>query len=250
MPVCPRSLWGDPIRPGGIMIFMSLHVENDPSRNRTHGVTQILDAVRFDEPGAQDRLFELVFGELYHLARRQLAHERGPVTLQPTALVNEAYLRLFGGASGAAEGDGSTFENRRHFFGAAAQAMHRICVDYARRRRAAKRGGAHRLDTGAAGDGEFSSPTSSPARKGPDEPAVFDRDPVQVLAVDEALARLAKEDAELVEIVRLRYFMDLSLDDTAKALGISRRTVASRWRLAKAWLFEALKDFKEPSGAE
>lgn len=198
-------------------------------RDLTHNVTLILEAIRCNDIGARDRLIELVYGELHGLARQRLARERPGVTLQPTALVNEAWLRLFGASEGVSQmpGAASTFENRRHFFGAAAVAMHRICVDYARRRRAVKRGGAR-------------SSQYSPDEKAGMEPAVFDRDPVQVIAIDEALAHLDRQDPELVEIVRLRYFVDLNLDDTAKVLGISRRTVANRWRQARAWLHRAL----------
>lgn len=359
------------MKPDGIMDPMCEPGEKSPSNGRPQFVTRILSAIRRDDPGARDRLMELVYGELYGLARRQLAREGGNKTLQPTALVNEAWLRLFGGdphpdppdrgrdaerdqggsvnearasqhgcthvgtpaagegqgldsrlrgndegagaqstaggdcATSTAEGGGETstagggcatstaggdcatpaadgdcatstaggvggpfFENRRHFFAAAAKAMHRICVDYARKRRAAKRGGRPaaadmRPEGGedAAAEGSRAPSTagggcapataeggraasSLPAAKwvsSDAEIATFDRDPTEVLALDEALARLANEDPELVEIVRLRYFVELSLDDTAKVLGISRRTVANRWRLARAWLHRALE---------
>jgi len=186
----------------------------------THSVTRLLDAVRQQTPGAQDRLWEAVHSELHLMARQRMADEHGPRTLQPTALVNEAYLRLFAG------GDGS-FENRRHFFAAAARAMHRICVDDARRRKRLKRGGG--VTTAELGQ----------------EPAVFDRDHTEVLAVDEALTKLEVESPELAELVRLKYFVGLSLDETADTLGIARRTVVNQWRLARAWLHAALADDAE-----
>ena len=205
----------------------AMHESTEPDSDlpRTHSVTNFLEAVAREEEGAFDSLLELVIDELRRLARRQLAREPGANTLQPTSLVNEAYLRLFDDTK-------VSFANRRHFFGAAAIAMHRICVDSARKRRSAKRGGG--IDTQALAD----------------DPPCFDRDPLQVLAVDEALNRLSEHDPELVEIVRLRYFVDLSLEDTAEVLGISRRTVASRWRLARAWLFDALREFRPPLSAE
>lgn len=188
----------------------------------THFVTTLLDAMRHEAPGAQARLWEAVYAELHQMARGFMADERGARTIQPTALVNEVYLRLF------ASGNGS-FENRRHFFAAAARAMHRICVDDARRRRRQKRGG------------------GVTAAELLDEPAVFDRDALEVLAVDEAMAKLELESSELAELVRLKYFVGLSLDEIADTLGISRRTVVNQWRLARAWLHAALADDNEQS---
>lgn len=185
--------------------------------NETHFVTNLLDAVRQGTPGAQDRLWEAVYAQVHGLARRLMAGEYEAKTLQPTALVNEVYLRLFAGGEGS-------FENRRHFFAAAARAMHRICVDDARRRRRLKRGG-------GVAPGDLDG-----------EPAVFDRDPVEVIAIDDALVRLGAESPELAELVRFRYFVGLSLDETAEAMGIARRTVVNKWRLARAWLHAALAD--------
>lgn len=185
-------------------------------------VTILLAAVRHEAPGARERLWEVVYAELHQMARGFMADERGARTIQPTALVNEAYLRLFAGGNGS-------FENRRHFFAAAARAMHRICVDDARRRKRLKRGG-----------GVASVEIH-------DEPAVFDRDALEVLAVDEAMAKLELESSELAELVRLKYFVGLSLDEIADTLGISRRTVVNQWRLARAWLHAALADDAEQS---
>jgi RNA polymerase sigma factor (TIGR02999 family) len=137
--------------------------------------------------------------------------------------VNEAYLKLFGnGIANATEGGCATFENRRHFFAAAARAMHQIRLDDARKRRRLKRGGGLAV------------------ARTDEDPAVFDHDQVDVLALDEALAKLSDERPELVELVRLRFFVGLSLDESADVLGVSRRTVANRWRLARAWLYGAL----------
>lgn len=183
----------------------------------THFLTSLLNAVRHETPGAQERLWEAVYTELHQMARGYLANEQREQTLQPTALVNEVYLRLFGG-------DGGGFENRRHFFAAAGRAMHRICVDDARRRRRLKRGGGI-----VAGELE-------------EEPAAFDRDPIEVLAIDEALTSLGQESPELAELVRLKYFVGLNLDEAAEVMGVARRTVVNQWRLARAWLHAALAD--------
>lgn len=195
----------------------------------TQGLTQLLDAVHQGDDSAAERLWQAVFHELREIAAAQLAAEHGPRTLQPTALVNEVYLRMFGkgpNPGSLPNGKGVAaphFQNRRHFFAAAARAMHQILVDDARTRRRLKRGGNLRRV-------ESNEP----------HPASEAADPAEVLAVDEALAKLAAEQPELVEIVRLRYFIGMTLDETADALAISRRTVATRWRLAKAWLFEAI----------
>lgn len=187
----------------------------------THAVTRLLDAARQGDEAAAERLWRTVQDELRGMAAAQMVREHGPRTLQPTALVNEVYLRLF-----AAD---NHFENRRHFFAAAARAMHQILVDDARTRRRLKRGG------------------DRPRRPLADEPAPHEADPAEVLALDEALVRLGAEQPELVDIVRLRYFVGLTLDETADVLGIARRTVAYRWRLAKAWLYEAMTGDAPPS---
>lgn len=217
------------------MICMPDPTQNATVCDQTRAVTRLLDAVRAGEPAAHDRLIELVYGELHQMARRQLAREKGGITLQPTALVNEAWMRLFGAAvrkpaapdveapdNNAEAQRIETFENRRHFFAAAAEAMRRICVDDARRRTSVKRGG-------GVGAVELA-----------EAPAAPERDPLQVLAVNDALAQLASIDKELAEIVRLRYFMNLGLEDTAGVLGMSRRKVAYRWRMARAWLHREL----------
>lgn len=181
-----------------------------------HTVTRLLAAVHTGDNGAANRLWQVVALELRTLAQARMAAEHGCRTLQPTALVNEVYLRLFAGASRP------SFENRHHFFAAAARAMHQILVDDARTRRRLKRGGDRQREQLAdlsAGDAP---------------------DPAEILAVDEALARLGDDQPDWLEVVRLRYFVGLNLDEAAEVLGVSRRTVATRWRLAKAWLHEAM----------
>jgi len=159
----------------------------------------------------------LIYEDCRRIAARQLRRERPEHTLDPTALVHEMYLRLV-------DQRRATWENRAQFFGIAARLMRRILVDHARSRHRAKRGGTVTLvSLGAAGD----------------EPGVGqERD---VLAIDEALQRLAAVDEDQVRIVELRFFAGLTVEETAIALGRSPRTVKREWRLAKAWLFRELE---------
>jgi RNA polymerase sigma factor (TIGR02999 family) len=178
-------------------------------------ITELLSQAGAGDELARGRLWSAVYDELRGLARAQLANERGGHVLQPTALVHEAYFRLVGG-------DGIQFNGRGHFFSAAARAMRQIRVDDARNRQRLKRGGgrgAQRLD----------------------EPvAVFDDDPTTVIAIDEALERLHALDPRKGELVTLRYFAGLTEEETAAALGVSRRTVQQDWKLARAWLHREL----------
>lgn len=185
------------------------------SGSSSQSVTRLLTAIGQGDEAARSKLWRLVYDELHHVARRQLAREAPGRTLQPTSLVHEVFLRLTAG--GAVQ-----FENRRHFFGAAARAMRQIRIDDARRRGRVKRGGGKR-------PGVVDQ-----------EPAVFDQDPAQVLAVDEALKRLEQMDPRKAEVVTLRYFTGLTEEETAAALDLSRRTVQMEWRLAKAWLHREL----------
>ena len=161
---------------------------------------------------AADHLLPLVYDELRELARRNLANEPAGLTLQATALVHEAYMRL--GADPAARWD-----SRRHYFAAAAIAMRRILVERARRHAGPRRGG-----------GRARIPLED-AEMAADAPA-----PVDWLALDDALAALERQDPELAELVSLRYFAGLNIDQTAQALGISPRTVDRNWKVATAFL--------------
>jgi RNA polymerase sigma factor (TIGR02999 family) len=158
----------------------------------------------------------LVYDELRRLAAQRLAHERPGQTLQPTALVHEAYLRLVGG------GTPPRWDGRGHFFAAAAEAMRRILVDNARRKRSSKHGGGQtRLDADAL-------PLAAPA---PSE---------DLLALDEALDRLAARDRVKAELVKLRYFAGMTIAEAADVLGISVATAKRYWTFSRAWLYEAI----------
>jgi RNA polymerase sigma factor (TIGR02999 family) len=184
-------------------------------------VTQILDAIRRGDATA-DELVALVYEELRKLASRELVGERPGHTLQATALVHEAYLRLLGSGE-------QSWENRGHFFAAAAEAMRRILVESARRKGAQKRGG--RLSRHA-----FSEEGHIGDSIRPDE----------LIAVDEALDRLAAVDEQAAALVKLRYFGGLTINETANVLGISSRTADRLWAYAKAWLIKDLCDFDTP----
>jgi RNA polymerase sigma-70 factor (ECF subfamily) len=178
-------------------------------------ITRLLETAARD-PRAAARLYDAVYNELQALARSSMRRESSGHTLQPTALVNEAYLRLL-------PGEGSGWQNRGHFFGAAAQAMRRILVDHARRRNAVKRGdGAIRV-------------TFSDLNVDSEEADV------DVEALDEALKQLRQEDERLEQVVTMRYFAGLSIEQTAAALGTSPATVKRDWNFARAWLFERLR---------
>jgi RNA polymerase sigma factor (TIGR02999 family) len=179
-------------------------------------VTSILSAIEQGDPQAAERLLPLVYDELRKLAARKLARERPGQTLQATALVHEAYLQLVD-----AEGR-RPWQGRGHFFAAAAEAMRRILIDSARRKRRPKHGGdRHRVDLGDAGDAIA--------------PPVAD-----LLALDEALEKLAAEDKDSADLVKLRYFAGLSLAEAAEALGLPARTAGRRWAYARAWLSEEM----------
>jgi len=174
-------------------------------------ITDLLVAWNDGRPEALEDLLPLVYAELRRLATGYLRHERGDHTLQPTALVHEAYLRLV-------DQRRVKWRNRAHFYGIAARMMRRVLVDHARARRAARRGGGVELMPLV----ENLASTST-------------RD-VDVLALDEALERLAALDERQARIVELKYFGGLSIEETAEVLGISDATVAREWTAARAWL--------------
>lgn len=179
-------------------------------------VTRILSDLAHGDERAAAQLLPLVYDELRRLAAARLAAEPSGNTLQPTALVHEAYLRLVGPT------DEVRWENRGHFFAAAAEAMRRILVDAARRKRTEKHGGRrHRVDL-------------------PDVPAEPEVANEQLLALDAALTRFAAEDSVAARVVELRHFAGLSIEEAAAVLGLSRATAYRHWTYARAWLRDAV----------
>ena len=178
--------------------------------------TLLLTAVENGDPKATEELLNLLYGELRRLAASKMAHEAPGQTLQPTALVHEVWLKLVGPRN-------QKFENRAHFFSAAAEAMRRILIDRARRKLTQRHGGTlERVDV----DGlELASP-------GPDE---------HLLAVHEVLDDLAKTHPIQAEVVKLRYFVGMTNEETAEALGISVATVCNYWTFARTWIFKEMK---------
>ena len=173
-------------------------------------VTRVLSAIKQGDPNAAEQLLPLVYDELHKLAAQKLAREKPGQTLQPTALVHEAYLRLVGGDKAPA------FKDRGHFFAAAAAAMRRILVDNARRKLTQKRGG-----------GLQREPLDAVAAPEPD---------AELLALDEALEKLAAQDPQKARLVELRYFAGLTGEQAAEVLGISPTTADRHWAYARAWL--------------
>jgi RNA polymerase sigma factor (TIGR02999 family) len=188
-------------------------MSEEPERSE---VTAILGALGRGEEHSARELLPLVYDELRRLAASRLAHERPGQTLQPTALVHEAYLRLVGGDPGR------PWHGRAHFFAAAAEAMRRILVDRARGKASARAGGALRR------------------RDLDDVPADGDGRPELALALDEALTELERHDETAARLVKLRYFAGMSHQEAADALGIGRRAADRLWALARAWLFQRL----------
>jgi RNA polymerase sigma-70 factor, ECF subfamily len=179
-------------------------------------VTTLLRLWSEGDEQAFDRLIPLVYDELHRMALRYLSGERSNVSLQATGLVNEVCLRLLGW-------DQARWQNRSHFFGVSAQMMRRVLVDIARRRRANRRGGAEAVRV----------PLESV------ELPASQRD-TDLVAIDRALEKLAAEDARKARVVELRFFGGLSMEETARVLGVSVRTAHSDWAFARAWLFRAL----------
>lgn len=180
-----------------------------------HDVTRLLAQWREGDQEALDFLLPLVYEELRRIANRSLRRERESHTLQPTALVHEAFLRLVDQRE-------VRWQNRAHFFAIASQVIRRILVDYARRRSAAKRGAG--IETVALTHAVDASPTQS----------------VDTLALDEALTRLAQRDQQQARIVEMRFFGGLTNDEIGEVLGVSSRTVMRDWNMARAWLFDEL----------
>jgi RNA polymerase sigma factor (TIGR02999 family) len=176
-------------------------------------VTHILSAIERGDPKAADQLLPLVYDELRRLAAQRLAHERPSQTLQATALVHEAYLRLVGSQDPGWDGRG-------HFFAAAAEAMRRILVERARRKRRRKHGG-----------GLLHQDSNLDDLAGPET-----RDPLEVLAVHEALDQLAEKAPRKAELVKLRYFLGCTMAEAAQVLGIAQATAEEDWTYSKAWL--------------
>jgi RNA polymerase sigma factor (TIGR02999 family) len=182
-------------------------------------VTALLSALTNGDPHAAGELLPLVYDELRRLASQWLAREAPGQTLQPTALVHEAFVRLTG-----TSGPETDWDNRRHFFAAAAEAMRRILVEAARRKKRPKHGGDRRrvpLDVA--------------------EPATLARSE-DLLALDEALTRLAAQDPVKAEVVKLRFFAGLTMPEVAQSLGVSLTTAERHWTYARTWLYAELTD--------
>jgi RNA polymerase sigma factor (TIGR02999 family) len=184
-------------------------------------VTRILESIEHGDPKAADELLPLVYGELRKLAASKMAHESPNQTLQPTALVHEAWQRLVGN-------ENPQFANRAHFFAAAAEAMRRILIDNARRKHALRHGGGQQR-VEMEGALEIAAPS----------------DDGELLAVNEALDRLAVQNPSEAELVKLRYFVGMTLEEAAEALDISARTADNYWAHARAWLFREIKSQRQ-----
>lgn len=186
--------------------------------DRMSDLTQVLSRIEHGDRSAANELLPLVYRELRELAAAKLARESPGHTLQPTALVHEAYLRLVGTSDRKPAWDG-----RGHFFSAAAEAMRRILVENARRKLADKRGaGKKRIEL-------------------EDDCVVFEDRAAELVAVHDVLDQLAAEDPSAAEVVKMRYFASMTMDEVAAVLGISRRQAQYQWAFAKAWLHHALR---------
>jgi len=180
-------------------------------------VTRILDSMEQGDPKAAEELLPLVYEELRRLAASRMSNEAAGHTLQPTALVHEAWLRLTG------DDPNAHFANRAHFFAAAADAMRRILVDRARRKSAGKRGGGwERINLD-------------------NVEIAGDADDETLLLVNESLDRLAQEAPQAAEVVKLRFFAGLTLEEAGQLLGFTERTAKRHWAFARAWLYDAMK---------
>ena len=190
--------------------------------DRAEGVTRVLNAAQAGDAAASREAFDLIYSELRRLAAGKMAREAAGHTLQATALVHEAWLRL--------AGPEQSWQNRAHFFSSAGEAMRRILVDHARKKHAQKRGGGvapEELD-------EATFVLVAPAD--------------ELLAVNDALDLLAKEDAAAAELVKLRYFIGMKMDDAAATLGMPVRSAERLWAFARAWLKRAIREQEEKAG--
>lgn len=198
------------------------HPDESESRSRQDTITRLLRDVASGDRDAFDRLVPLVYDDLREVAQRQRRHWQGDDTLGTTALIHEAYLRL---ADQSAPG----WNSRPHFLAVASRAMRQVLLDYAKRQHAEKRGGALRrvsvdeIDTALHSHGDFGGQHAE-----------------ALLAVEEALVRLERDDPSLARVVECRFHGGLTIEDSAAALGISPATVKRRWALAQAWLFREL----------
>ena len=179
-------------------------------------LTRILEEIEHGNAQAAEQLLPLVYNELRKLAAHKMIAEPGGHTLQATALVHEAWIRLVGGSN-------QRFQNREHFFAAAAEAMRRILVDHARRKKSLKRG------SGAA------------AEQLNENAIIIAAPPEELLAVNEALDRLAVEDAPAAELVKLRYFVGMTMQEAASAMSMAPRSAERLWTYARAWLKREIK---------
>jgi RNA polymerase sigma-70 factor, ECF subfamily len=186
-------------------------------------VTVWLRRFREGEPGAEQKLIECLYADLHRLARNYMRHERVGHTIQPTALVNEAYLKLI-------DRENRNWHNKAHFMAAAAVAMRRILIDHARCKLTQKHGG------------EWARIPLD------DEAAVSTQRPEDLIALDQAMERLAAFDPELARLVEWRFFGGLSDEESAQLMGISTRTVKRRWSVAKAWLYGELNGGASAAG--
>lgn len=186
-------------------------------------VTRILFAIEQGDARAVDKLLPVVYDELRLLAAQKLSQERPGQTLQATALVHEAYIRLVGA-------EGQNWSSRGHFFAAAAEAMRRILIDNARRKQRRKHGGDRQ-------------------RVGLDDADIAIEEPsTNLIALDEALTKLANEDRVVADLVKMRYFAGLTLSQAAEIIGVSRRTADRYWAYARAWLYQEItKSEQTPS---
>jgi RNA polymerase sigma factor (TIGR02999 family) len=189
-------------------------------------VTQILQVLGHGDASAADQLLQLVYGELRQMAAQQMAQEHPDHTLQPTALVHEAYLRL-AGTKGEAESGGKCWNSRAHFFAAAAEAMRRILIDHARRKQAIRRGGNRaQVSLDDAAFDLIATPCSSPE---------------ELLDLNDAIDRLEKANPTWAQLAKLVVFAGLSIDQAAATLGVSHATAFRHWTFTRAWLHDAVR---------